>query len=137
MTASEILHCQNEIVTTLANAIQRRWRFVAVNIEIDVIEGEQTENCITLSYTRHLWKLLRHSEKLPYQCYDQFSRLRILMTAEQARPWSSSTLVLDTDGNYRFAFQYGTPSRLNGIHDDGSMLVDFNPKAFLRASSAN
>ena len=131
MTAAEILQRQDQIVTTLANAIREPWKFVVVNIEIDVIDGDQTENCIVLSYTKKLWRLIQRSEELPHELYDQFAALRDHMAESNDSSWGSCTLVFEKSGRYRFEFSYEPPSRLNGIHDEDSMMAKFDPAAFL------
>ena len=131
MTPSEILELQNELVATLANAVRKPWRFIAVNIEIDEIDGQKTENCLMLRWAKRFRKLVRRDEELPSVCYGQFRLLRDRMIPHSDRPWQSCTLVVSSEGRYRFEFSYDPAKRLNGIHDDQAMLSGFDPADFL------
>lgn len=124
MNAQSQIELQNRIVVTTARAISGDWDAAAVNIEIDEIEGEQTENCLALSFARQqdTWK--RNSFQLPYECYDLFVKLRDLSDREK---WKTCTLEFDHNGKYKFSFSYDAPRRLNGIHDDEAMLKGYTP----------
>ena len=106
MTAIEILKCQDDIVTTLASAIRNPWRLVAVNIEIDVIDGDHAENYVALSYRRKFWRFVWRSEELPREVSDLFMVRRSMMEREDASPWGSCTLAFDKTGQYRFEYFY-------------------------------
>lgn len=132
MNAVEILKRQDQIVTAIAQAIREPWLYAVVNIEIDVVEGDRTENSIALSYTKKRWRLISRDEELPYEHYDWFVSLREQMSEVNDSPWRSCTLVFDKQGHYQFDFSFDPPPRLNGIYDDTTMFTTFDPKTFLK-----
>lgn len=135
MNATEILNQQHQIVRAVAQAVCEPWLYAVVNIEIDVIEGDQTENLIAISYAKRLWRLIPRSEEIPYQLYDLFVSLRERMAEVNEQTWGSCTMVFDRRGRYQFDFSYDPPPRLNGIYDDTTMLTFFNPRSFLKGRS--
>jgi hypothetical protein len=126
MDASALTHCQDTIVATLARSIAHEWDHALVNIEIDVVDGEQTENCLMVSFQRRGAEWVRSSEQLPFECYDQFVQLRQLLAPEDG-PWTICTLEFNSSGKYRFSFSQDSPPRLSGIHDDQSMFRSYLP----------
>jgi hypothetical protein len=136
MTTDTLAQMQDQIIATLAGAIDKPWSFVALNIEIDVVDGEQTENCLLVSFHKKFWRLVRKSQELPYELYDLFVALRDHMAKANDSSWSSCTLVFDASGRYRFEFSYATPLRLNGVHDDVSMMKGLDPVAFLNRTKS-
>lgn len=132
MNAIETIQQQDHIVTAIAQAIREPWSYVAVSVEIDVVDGQQTENSIALSYTKRLWRLNSRSEKLPHEHFNWFVALREKMADANGAQWSSCTVVFDRHGHYQFDFSYDSPLRLNGVYNDTTMLKNFDPKAFLK-----
>ena len=132
MKTIEILEHQAQIVKAVAKAIREPWLYAVVDIEIDVIDGDRTENSIALSYAKRLWRLISQDIGLPYEHYDWFVSLREQMAEASEQRWSTCRLVFDKRGHYEFDFSYDLPPRLNGIHDDVTMLTTFDPRSVLK-----
>jgi hypothetical protein len=135
MTTLDYCRQQDEIVQVLAGAVRQPCQFVAVDVEIDVINGEQTEDCVMISYAKRFWRLVPRSERLPYELFDQFGKLRDLMAQANGDCWKSCRFVFDHSGRYRFEFKYDQPLRLNGSFDANAMLANFDPVQFLNQRS--
>lgn len=117
-----LIDLQNAIVLSIANAIKVAWVAAVVNIEIDEMDGEQTENCLALAFTEHEGTWERHSFCLPSECYALFVALQ-----EASDQWKSCTLEFDSTGKYKFSYSHQPPKRLNGVLDDESMLKGYLP----------
>lgn len=127
MTTQSLIDLQNRIVVTTANAIKGEWDAAVIDIEIDHVDGEQTENCLALSFRLQQGDWKRSSFQLPFECYDLFVTLR---DASSGQRWTSCTLEFDSNGKYKFRYSYEPPRRLNGIHDDEAMLKNYLPGSF-------
>ena len=132
MNAIETIQQQDQIVKAIAQAIREPWSYVVVNTEIDVVDGEQTENSIALSYSKRFWRLNSRGEELPHEHFSWFVALREKMADPIGSRWGSCTVVFDRHGHYQFDFSYDPPPRLNGVYNDTTMLKHFDPKSFLK-----
>ncbi len=119
---------QDAIAASITRGVHVEWNRIVVNIEIDTIDGEQTENCLALSFKSSSNTWTRTSFRLPFECYDQFVGLRNSMDGTSNSPWKSCTFEVDPGGKYKFAFSYDSPRRLNGLHDDIAMLKNYQPQ---------
>ena len=81
MDAASTAQCQDQIVSTVAQSVTQPWDRILVNIEIVAVDGEQTENCLMLSFAQRDSDWVRTSEQLPFPCYDLFVALRDLDTS--------------------------------------------------------
>lgn len=68
MNAQGLIDLQNRIVVTTAKGLNGEWDAAVVNIEIDDIDGEQTENCLAISFVRQQGTLKRSSFQIPFEC---------------------------------------------------------------------
>jgi hypothetical protein len=127
VNAQSLIELQNRIIVTTAQAISGDWDAAVVNIEIDEIEGEQTESCLALSFALQQGTWKRNSFELPFDCYDLFVTLRDSSDGEK---WKTCTVEFDYNGKYKLSYTYEAPRRLNGIHDDEAMLKGYIPVSF-------
>ena len=128
MDAKREFDLQAKIVTSIAKSLTKDWTTAVVNIEIDVVDGDQTENCLAISFAEDRGGWSRNSFSLPFECYDYFVELRDSMHNTNADLWKVCTLEMNLGGKYRFSFSYDPPRRLNGIHDDEAMFKSYLPK---------
>ncbi len=122
MDPKALMDLQSKIVVAVADGIKSEWQFAVVNIEIDLVDGEQTENCLCLSLSKAKDEWSRRSFDLPFQCYDMF-----LMLRDKTDEWKTCMLEFDLTGKYRFSFSSSSPKRLNGIHNEESLLSNYIP----------
>lgn len=124
MDATGLIDLQNRIVTTIARSIPEAWDTAVISIEIDLVDGEQTENYLGLFYKKSGDSFSQASWPLPSECVDQFVCLR---DNSSSPPWTGCLLEFDSSGGYRFSYSYDPPKRINGIYDDEAMLKDYTP----------
>jgi hypothetical protein len=128
MNIRSLTNLQNSIVVTATGGIEGEWNTAVINIEIeDHEDGSIGKNSLALSYrfVKNIWK--SDGFIMPHKCFELF---RLLRGFSDGQKWSICTLEFDSEGRYEFSFSYEQPKRLNGIHDDESMLKNYKPKKF-------
>lgn len=120
---------QERIVTTIAVENRGGWDFIVINIEVDTIDGDRTENCLAFSFIRENSHWRRAGFELPIACYDLFVELREVMASAGEAAWKTCMLEIDSGGEFRFSYSHDEPKRLNGLHDDGAMLRGYIPQS--------
>src|SRR5947199_9537868 len=104
MDAAAETELHGRIVRSIVGSLTSPWDAAVINIEIDVVDGDQTENCLALSFLKRENAWQRSGFGLPYVCYDLFSELRLTMQQPGGQYWKICTLEISRKGKYRFQF---------------------------------
>jgi len=90
----EIADLQNKLVLCFANLINVKWDYLLISFEREVVDNEPTEDCLEVIFTRQGGKWERNSIRPPYECYDLFVKMSILMSKGEKGFWGSCTPTL-------------------------------------------
>ncbi|QDT64190.1 hypothetical protein [Calycomorphotria hydatis] len=126
MNAETVIDLQNRIVLVCSGAIYSKWENAFVNVEIDSIDGEQTENLLCVHFCKEGGKWTSDSFSAPIESYDLFNRLRA--ETSDPEPWKNCMLEFDSTGKYRFSYSHDRPRRIYGDYSDEAMLEHYIPK---------
>lgn len=117
----EVSTLQGEIVQAIV-AIIPCWERIVLNYEVVHGNGDPDTGCCFFHVTRAEDGTFAMDSELPLPDHVEalLMQMNDLMLAMAGSRWGICDLVIDADGRYRFAFDYGPAKRLNGVLDHAS-----------------
>ena len=115
------LTIQEDIVRSIVGIMPHPWKRIVLNYEIDDEEEKNSDAYFFHVVQDASGELAKDSDlSLPDEVEDRLFELQDAMSAHNGDRWGICDLVIEEDGRYDFAFDYGRAKRINGVMDESS-----------------